>query len=265
MQIHFSNNNNINKNSGHYLSGTHQRVSSQRKQQPQEQYQLLQHPMIVQSRSTDSQLDVESSILYASQSMKHKENLDQTDTITTSSSLSLNHHKSNVAVSSFFSRTHPSLLNDSSESSSHSSSSSSSVLVKSKEQNMDISSATKPTATLNNSKTGATNVRRRRSQDIFQATRLTAASAISCDNDDDHNDYTDDDDDDQENGNIKRTRWSSDIYDTHSNGFWIQRSYAFDESDDEDHEGIDSDENVAVIANVSFDYPPDWVEEPLAR
>lgn len=97
----------------------------------------------------------------------------------------------------------------------------------------------------------ATNLRRRRCQDIFVHT-----SSINQGGDDDNNDT---DDDDDERDTAKRGKWDADIYDTHGNGLWIQRTCAFDDDDDES-DGNDDDEVTALDV-----HPGGWTTGPLIR
>ena len=247
MQIQFSNQS---ATGSHYYSATYPRrtLQSQQRVQPSSSslsYQLLQHPMIVQSRSTDSQLDVESSNLYST--MKYRNNADG------------NQKSCNVMVPSFFNRTHPSLLSESSESSS----SSSSISIQQSKENIDCrnseAASTKATTTAANHKMmTVANQRRRRSQDIFSR---TAPSPIARDESDDND--TDDDDDDR---NIaKRSKCDVEIYDTHANGLWIQRSYAFEEEEDDDCDDLHLEENVEVTVNMPINHHHSWSTDPRIR
>ena len=257
MQLQFSNSNNSSSTGSHYYSGTYARRTLQAHQvQPlsssssSSAYQLLQHPMIVQSRSTDSQLDVDSYNFYSNgESMKRK---DHDNTLS---------HKSNVTVPSFFNRTHPVLLNESSESSS--SSSSSVTMIQQSKENIDcrISVAPSTKTTEKENKLTVANLRRRRSQNISTPTpRVTTTSDTNGDESD--NDTDDDDDDDDDHNFAKRSKWDVEMYNTHDNGLWIQRSYAFDDDSDDDDR---LDENVEVTVNIPIDFHQSWMTEPLVR
>jgi hypothetical protein len=173
-----------------------------------------------------------------------------------------NQKSCNTMVPSFFNRTHPSLLSESSESSS----SSSSISIQQSKENIDCrtceAASTNATTTVANHKmTTVTQLRRRRSQDIFSR---TTPSAIARDEGDGND--TDDDDDDR---NIaKRSKWGAEIYDTHGNGLWIQRSYAFEEEDDDDDECDDLhlEENVEVTVNMPVNHHHhSWSTDPRIR
>ena len=259
MQLQFSNSNNSSSTGSHYYSGTYARRTLQAHQvQPlsssssSSAYQLLQHPMIVQSRSTDSQLDVDSYNFYSNgESMKRKDH-DNT-------SLS---HKSSVTVPSFFNRTHPVLLNESSESSS--SSSSSVTMIQQSKENIDcrISVAPSTKTTEKENKLTVANLRRRRSQNIFTPTPRVITTSDT--NGDESDNDTDDDDDDDQNF-AKRSKWDVEMYNTHDNGLWIQRSYAFDDDSDDDADDDRLDENVEVTVNIPIDFHQSWMTEPLVR
>jgi hypothetical protein len=175
----------------------------------QQQQQQHIHPMIIQSRSTDSQLDVES---YHSQKMKQSIRMVSatTDTIATNtpSFSSLQSSKSGKDITSFFRRTNPS-FNDSSESSTSS--------LMSKENWNDYTSFTKPTKRI------------RRSQDIFRS--VTATTTITTGTPEVEQEMN------------KRSKFGT-IYDTHKNDLWIQRSYAFDEDEESDDDEINNDDCV---------------------
>ena len=220
-------------------------------------YQLLQHPMIVQSRSTDSQLDVESSNLYSS--MKY-----QTTPNGTNTAMNPKSSDTTAVVPSFFNRTHPSLYNESSESSS---SSSTSISIVPSKESTDVRSYDVITES-NRTKASVTNFRRRRSQDIFTSAVQSRDSMSTCDQgndngkDEDDSDDDDDDDDDDERNFSKRGKWDADTLDTHGNGLWIQRSYAFDEDDDDEYEERESEAGEALP---SVDQYRNWTTEPLIR
>jgi hypothetical protein len=236
MQIQFSSNSQYGKH----------RCQLQQQQRPHQLHQMM---MLQQSRSTDSQIDVET---YQG-GAKHRKNErhDNTSIPSPNDSSSKNHTK--MSIPSFFVRTNPSLLNDSSESSSSSSSLSTSIRIKEKTNTGSLTTSTcTPTA-----KNAITSRRPPASQDIFRIRFEINSEAAKRGTDDDDRGTDTDTDTTTTTPPIQNQRkrvhdlvtpvmtsediFSTSVYDSHGNGAWIQRSYAFEDDEDESDQDNDDD------------------------